>query len=42
VRGNRHIELPAKTPAANLMLALAQKFDVPQDTFGVSTGAVGL
>jgi len=42
VRGNRHIEMLAKTPAANLMLALAQKFDVAQDTFGVSTGTVDL
>jgi hypothetical protein len=42
VRGNRHIELPPKTPAANLLVALAQTFDVPQDTFGVSTGTVDL
>ena len=42
VRGNRHIETPAHTPTANLLLGLAQKFDVAQDTFGVSTGAVDL
>jgi hypothetical protein len=42
VRGNRHITLPAKTPSGNLLLAIAQKFDVAQETFGISTGTVDL
>jgi hypothetical protein len=42
VRGNRHIEAPAKTPTANLLLSLSHKFDVAHDTFGVSTGTVDL
>jgi hypothetical protein len=42
VRGNRHIETPARTPTANLLLSVAHKFDVAQDTFGVSTGTIDL
>jgi hypothetical protein len=42
VRGNRHIETPAQTPTANLLLSLSHKFDVAQDAFGVSTGTVDL
>jgi hypothetical protein len=42
VRGNRHIETPASTPTANLLLTLAHKFDVAHETFGVSTGTVDL
>jgi hypothetical protein len=42
VHGNRHIETPARTPMANLLLSLSQKFDVAHDTFGVSTGTVDL
>jgi len=42
VRGNRHIRTPQGTQAANLLLSLSQKFDVAQDTFGVSTGTVEL
>jgi hypothetical protein len=42
VRGNRHILTPQGTPMANLLLSLSHKFDVAQDTFGVSTGTVNL
>jgi hypothetical protein len=42
VRGNRHIETPAHTPTANLLLGLAHNFDVARDSFGASTGAVDL
>jgi hypothetical protein len=42
VRGNRHIETPARTPTANLLLSLSHKFDVAQETFGVSTGTIDL
>jgi hypothetical protein len=42
VKGNRHIETPAKTPTANLLLSLAHKFGVAQETFGVSTGTIDL
>ena len=42
LRGGRHIETPAKTPTANLLLSLSHKFDVAHDTFGVSTGTVDL
>jgi hypothetical protein len=42
VRGNRHIETPAHTPMANLLLSLSHKFDVAQDDFGVSTGTIDL
>jgi hypothetical protein len=42
VRGNRHIAAPARTPTANLLLALSHKFDVAQETFGVSTGTIDL
>jgi hypothetical protein len=42
VRGNRHIAAAARTPTANALLALAHKFDVAQETFGVSTGTVDL
>ena len=38
----RHIETPAQTPTANLLLSLSHKFDVAHDTFGVSTGTVDL
>ena len=42
VRGNRHIRMPQNTPMANALLSLSQKFDVAQETFGVSTGTVDL
>src|SRR5688572_23721672 len=42
VRGNRHVSARQGTPMANLLLAVAQKFGVEQEKFGVSTGAVDL
>jgi hypothetical protein len=42
VRGNRHISERQGTPMANLLLAVAQKFGVEDERFGVSTGTVQL
>jgi hypothetical protein len=42
VRGNRHLSARQGTPMANLLLAVAQKFDVELDRFGVSNGLVEL
>ena len=42
VRGNRHVSMPPGTPMANLLLAVAQKFGVEMDRFGVSNGVVEL
>jgi hypothetical protein len=40
LKGNRHIKAPAQTPLANLMVSIANKFDVGMDKFGISTGSV--
>jgi hypothetical protein len=42
LKGNRHIAPPAATPAANLMLSIAQSFGVDDAKFGISTGTVDL
>jgi hypothetical protein len=42
VRGNRHVRTAQGTQMANFLLSVSQKFDVAQDTFGVSTGTVDL
>jgi len=42
IRGNRHIKTAPGTPAANLLLSIAQKCGVEQEKFGVSKGAVDL
>jgi hypothetical protein len=42
VRGYRHIKMPLNTPMPNALLSISQKFDIKQDTFGISTGTVGL
>jgi Protein of unknown function (DUF1552) len=42
IRGKNHVRTPQGTPAANLLLSLAHKFDAEQDTFGVSTGTIDL
>ena len=39
-KGNRHIVLPAKTEIGNLWLTVANKFGVPMERFGESTGTV--
>jgi hypothetical protein len=41
-RGSRHIQMPAQTPVANLMLSLGQYYGVEMDKFGISTGTVPL
>ena len=40
--GGRHIRAGARTPMANLLVALLQKVDVPIEAFGDSTGTVAL
>jgi hypothetical protein len=40
VQGGRHIRVAESTPAANLLLGVLQKFDVPLESFADSTGAV--
>jgi Protein of unknown function (DUF1552) len=42
VNGNRHIEAPARTPNANLLLSIAQRLGVETDHFGVSTGTIDI
>ena len=42
IKGNRHVVAPEHSPNANLMLAVADKFGVELDRFGVSTGRVEL
>ena len=37
---NQHIALPAHTPMSNLMLTLLQRFELPVQAFGDSTGSV--
>ena len=39
---SRHIQLPARTPLANLWLSVADMYDMPLERFGISTGRVGL
>ena len=36
--GNRHVELPTRTPVGNFWLNVAEKFGKPMDKFGDSTG----
>jgi len=40
VRGGRHIRMPEGTPAANLLLAMLHKADVPVESFADSTGVI--
>jgi hypothetical protein len=42
MKGNRHIKADKETPLANLMLALANKFDCDIDKFGISTGRLAI
>ena len=42
LKGNRHLKADKETPLANLMLALAHKFDCDIDKFGISTGRLSL
>ena len=42
VAGNRHLRYPKGTPLANLSLTLIDKFGVPMERFGDSTGELNL
>jgi hypothetical protein len=42
LKGDRHLRAAKETPLANLMLALANKFDCEMDKFGISTGALSI
>src|SRR5262249_48142652 len=42
LKGNRHVRVAKETPLSNLMVTLANKFDVDIDKFGISTGRVDL
>ena len=42
VQGGRHIPVPEDTPAANLLLGVLQRLDVPLASFADSTGAVAI
>jgi hypothetical protein len=42
MRGGRHISVPEDTPAANLLLAVLHKLDVPMPVFADSTGAIDI
>jgi hypothetical protein len=42
VRGNRHLIAPERSPNANLMLSVADKFGLELERFGVSTGRLDL
>jgi hypothetical protein len=41
-KGNRHVRVAKETPLSNLMVTLANKFDVDIDKFGISTGRVDI
>ncbi len=41
-QGNRHLVLNEKTEIGNLWLSVANRFEVPLERFGESTGTVGL
>jgi hypothetical protein len=40
LQGGRHIRVPDDTPAANLLVSVLNKLDVPVESFADSTGAV--
>jgi hypothetical protein len=42
IKGNRHLRYPKGTPLANLSLTLIDKFGVPMERFGDSTGELDL
>jgi hypothetical protein len=42
LRGGRHVRAADGTPAANLLVAVLDKLDVPLESFGDSTGALEL
>jgi hypothetical protein len=42
LKGGRHIRNPTKTPMSNLLLSMLDRFDVPAEKFGDSTGRVAI
>ena len=40
LKGGRHLVNPKKTPMANLLVAMLDKFDVPTEKFGDSNGMI--
>jgi hypothetical protein len=38
LKGGRHLMFPAKTTMSNLLLAMLDKFGIPVEKFGDSTG----
>ena len=42
LKGNRHIVAGTLTPNADLLVSIAEKFDIGLETFGASTGRVSL
>jgi len=42
LKGGRHLRHPKNTPMANLLLAMLEKFDVPTEKFGDSSGALSI
>jgi len=42
VKGNRHLVAAPKTPNANLLVSMAEKFGIGMDSFGGSTGRIPL
>ncbi len=42
IEGGRHLEFEAHTPLANLYMGLFDKFGIPQDSFGNSTGKLDI
>jgi hypothetical protein len=38
--GHRHVQTADKTPLGNVWVSVANKFDIPTDRFGDSTGSV--
>src|SRR5687767_2659850 len=42
LKGGRHIRNPKNTPMSNLLLSMLDRFDVPAEKFGDSTGRVAI
>ena len=39
---SRHVQLPERTPLANIWLTVADRYNIPLESFGMSTGRVEL
>jgi hypothetical protein len=42
ITGNRHVATPMGTPLSNLLVGVVNRAGVPIDSFGDSTGVLGL